>query len=232
LIELLDVPPKDDRRQYLLDAIEAMRNRIDVSTDMNARTLVIKTTADDPELAEFINGRVLELINRFNLERRRNQASEEMRFTEERLQAARHELERAEASLEQFLEQNRTYEQSPQLRFEYSRLQRRLDLRQQVYTSLAEAHEQARIEAVRNTPVITIVESPDGSAEQVSSLVAVVLGAAVVGLVAGVAIAFLIEYWRDRKQTNPEEYAQFQDAVTKLKRALPNRLRRPGHQTS
>ncbi len=226
VIELLDVGADDNEREYHLKGIETLRDRIDVSTDMNAGTVVIKTVADDPDFAEFMNRRILELINAFNLERRRNQASEEMRFTEERLQAARQELEQAEAAVERFLEQNRTYEQSPQLRFEFSRLQRRLDLRQQVYISLAEAHEQARIEAVRNTPVITIVDSPEGSAEQLASLPALMLGAAILGLVAGIAIAFFTEYWHERKQSHPEEYARLREAVTEAARALPARSRR------
>ena len=44
-------------------------------------------------------------------------------------------------------------------------MQRDIEVRLGVYTSLAQAFEAARIDEVRNIPVITIIDSPDGSAE-------------------------------------------------------------------
>jgi uncharacterized protein involved in exopolysaccharide biosynthesis len=46
------------------------------------------------------------------------------------------------------------------LSFVYDRLVNNVTLRQQIYTSVAQAYEQARIDEVRDTPVITVVEAP------------------------------------------------------------------------
>jgi uncharacterized protein involved in exopolysaccharide biosynthesis len=125
-----------------------------------------------------------------------------VRFTEERLAAAQAALQEAERDLEQFLERNRSYEQSPALRFEYSRLQRRLDLRQSVYVALAQAHEQASIEAVRNTPVITVLDHPVGSAEKAKSLFGMLFLGGALGAVGGVGLAFVREYLDNYRLTH------------------------------
>ncbi len=49
---------------------------------------------------------------------------------------------------------------SPELTFEQARLQRDVAMLQQVFTTLTQSYEEARIREVRDTPVITVVESP------------------------------------------------------------------------
>ena len=104
---------------------------------------------------------MLDLLDSFNLETRQPQAASERRFVEERLGQAKDELLDAEDRLLTFLNQNREFQNSSQLSFEHDRLLREVRLRQDVVTSLTESHEQARIEEVRNTPVITIVQAPE-----------------------------------------------------------------------
>jgi uncharacterized protein involved in exopolysaccharide biosynthesis len=70
------------------------------------------------------------------------------------------ELHEAEDSLASFLRENRRFESSPELQFERDRRARRVSMQQEVYTSLAQALEQSKINEVRNTPVITILDSP------------------------------------------------------------------------
>src|SRR5207244_4476199 len=84
---------------------------------------------------------------------------------EGRSQEALTELRTAEQAMQDFLVRNRQYQNSPPLQFEASRLQRRIDLTQQVYTNLVQAYEQARVAEVRNTPVLTIIDKPEGSAQ-------------------------------------------------------------------
>jgi uncharacterized protein involved in exopolysaccharide biosynthesis len=111
-----------------------------------------------------VANRLLEGVNKFNLVTRQSQAGEERRFTEERLTAARASLRVAEDRLERFLRANRQLG-SPGLIFERDRLQREVTLQQQVVVGLAQAHEDARIREVRDTPVITVIERPTLAAE-------------------------------------------------------------------
>jgi uncharacterized protein involved in exopolysaccharide biosynthesis len=168
-----------------------------VSASVASQTGVVTLNVDahSPELAEQIAVGALQLVNSFNLERRQTQAGAELRFTEQRLAEARAELRAAEARLESFLEQNRAYANAPALRLAYDQITREVNFRQQVYTTLAEAHERARLDAVRDTPVITVIEAPEVPVRPrprgLAQWTAVALA---VGLLLGVAGAFVREY--------------------------------------
>jgi len=137
-----------------------IRNLLSVSSNSKTGVITLTVTTRDAILSADIAARLLVLLDEFNQERRRSQATAERLFTERRLEEVRRELREAEARQLQFLEKNRNFSGSAELRFEQDRLEREVVMRQQVYTSLAQAHEQARIEEVRDTPVISVVELP------------------------------------------------------------------------
>jgi len=111
-------------------------------------------------VAQQIASHLLEELNRFNLQTRQSQAAAERLFTENRLSEIETQLRAAEDALQRFLERNRDYRNSPLLQFQHDRLERDVQMRQQVYTTLAQAFEEAKIEEVRDTPVLTVIEPP------------------------------------------------------------------------
>jgi uncharacterized protein involved in exopolysaccharide biosynthesis len=159
LVEVMEMSgrPYPEMREIARGTLADM---ISVSTNRGSGTIRVSVTSDSPELSGRIAERIVGLVHDFNLERRQSQAAAERRFTEERVEAARRELMDAENELERFLQQNRII-QSPELQFRHDRLQREVTMRQQLYSSLAQSYEQARIEEVRNTPVITVVQPPE-----------------------------------------------------------------------
>ncbi len=127
------------------------------------KTGIIRVEVDAPEaaLSQTIATAMLDELNRFNLETRQSQATAERKFTERRRDEAREDLRESEQRLEQFLKTNRDYRNSPQLLFQYQRLDRDVQFKQQLYTTFAQAFEQAKVDEVRDTPVITLVEAPE-----------------------------------------------------------------------
>src|SRR5207253_9545275 len=99
-------------------------------------------------LSKGIVERALELVNRFNQEKRQSQSGEERRFIGGRLQESKGELRDAEDAVARFMEKNRDFRNAPALTFQYERLQREVALRQTLYASLSQNYEQARIEEV------------------------------------------------------------------------------------
>jgi uncharacterized protein involved in exopolysaccharide biosynthesis len=94
-----------------------------------------------------------------------------------------------------FLESNRNYSGSPTLQATRDRLQRELSLKSQIHSTLTQAYEQARIDEVRDTPVITVVEAPEVSARPDSRRMVIRLAVALlVGLVLAVAVALFLEF--------------------------------------
>lgn len=99
-------------------------------------------------------------VNGYNQRTRQTQAMAERKFLQRRLESANSDLREAENRQERFLTNNKQLNLSPQLKFENDRLARNLVLQQQVVTSLTQAYEDAKIREVRDTPVITMLESP------------------------------------------------------------------------
>jgi len=143
---------------------ETIRRLRDViTTSLSAKTGVVNVSVstESAVLSRTLVQRLLEEVNRFNLVNRQSQAAAERQFTERRVNEVKGELRAAENNLQAFLTDNRAYQNSPELRFEQDRLAREVSLRQSLYTTMVQAYEQARIEEVRDTPVITIVEHAD-----------------------------------------------------------------------
>lgn len=141
-------------------AIAALNRSIGVSVGRETGVARITAATQAPELSAAIVRRFLELVNNFNMQTRQTRARAERRFAQERLRQVELELRQSEERLRAFLRTNRSYELSPTLTLEYDRLQRDVTTRQQVYITLLQAFEQARIDEVRDTPVITVVEPP------------------------------------------------------------------------
>jgi uncharacterized protein involved in exopolysaccharide biosynthesis len=139
-----------------------------------------------------VSRRLLELVNDFNLRRRQTQAGAEREFDARRAAAALDTLRAAEAALADFRASNIDFSRSPRLGTREAELQRRVTLAQQIYTTIAQRYEIASIEAVRNTPVITVLDGPEGLVEaQPRYTAAIVLGAFGFGLVLAGAIALI-----------------------------------------
>jgi uncharacterized protein involved in exopolysaccharide biosynthesis len=209
LIALFKVEGRTNHER-LLAAIKLLQERVSTGINWDASLLTLEVKAPWPELALQINLRMLELFGEFNVGQLQSRAASERRFVEGRLDEARRDLEAAEADLESFLEQNRRYQDSPQLLFEFARQQRRVDLRQQVFLTLSQMYEQARIEEVRNTPVFTIVDHPERSVQPAGrGLVTNTIVAMLMGLIIGTVVVLTLEYVNNQKRRNVAEYASF-----------------------
>lgn len=186
-----------------------LNRQMEITTSRDANTVTLVTRAESPALAVQINRRLVSLVSDFNLVKRQSRAAAERKFTEERLGEARHELEVAEDAERQFLEQNREYQSSPQLRFEAARLERRVILRQEVAQALAQSYEQARIEEVRDTPVITMIDRPEFSIQRARSpLVDAIVWAVIIGLIA-LGLALWVDYLARERAEGGDAYQEF-----------------------
>ncbi len=205
-------------------AVARLDRAITITTSREAFVVSLETRAAKAALAIAVNRRLLDLVNEFNLEKRKTRASAEREFTQTRMLEAQRELERAEAAERGFLEQNREYQSSPQLRFEALRLNRRTQLRQQVYLSLAQAFEQARIDEVRDTPVITVVQGPENAVRRARSRVVDALVWGLVALTVTLGIALVVENFRRERDHGSDAWILWRAVVAEV--PLLGRLRR------
>ena len=136
------------------------KEMLGTSVDLRSGLVSFSIRSKSPVVSAVLAEALLDAVVRFNEERRQSQAGAERRFTEQRLAEVRGELRDAEDKLARFLQRNRDYRNAPTLVFEFDRLSRDVALRQQIFTALSQAFEQARIEEVRDTPILTVVDTP------------------------------------------------------------------------
>lgn len=165
LLDLYDVKghSPEDRT---LRGVERLKLLTWVQVDAATGLINLRVTTRWPELSLAITRKLIEGLNNSNRIRQQAAAEAEARFAADRLTVERAALDSAEAEQEVFLRENREYRNSPALSLQFARLQRKVDLAQQVVVSLAQSYEQSRIDAARDTPFITIIDSPDGSVKQ------------------------------------------------------------------
>lgn len=153
---------KKDRPVVMrVKVIEALDHSIKATVSPKTGVITVLVSTGSPELSLQIANNVLDQVNIFNLANRQKQATAEREFAERQVAEKRAELRQAESEVANFLESNRLYRQSPQLVLEWGRLQRQVDMRDQIYSSLLSAYETARIEEVKDLPVINIIEPPE-----------------------------------------------------------------------
>ncbi len=208
LVELYGMNDPDPRRR-VEDAIDKLDEDLSTQADGTIGTLNLAVRTPWPELSRAVAERLLGLVDEFDAETRQTRAAAEKVFVGTRLESARAELLVMEDSLQSFLEANRRYQSSPELRFEFDRLQRRVGLRQQVVSSMAIAYEDARVEEVRDTPVLTVVDPPRRPVKPDSrGIVLKTLVAFILALMAGSAWALGREFARSARLRDPEAYGE------------------------
>jgi uncharacterized protein involved in exopolysaccharide biosynthesis len=152
-----------DRELATMDAVA--HGMIVVSVDRVTGIVRLSVRTLNRQLSALVARRLLDLVNEFNLRRRQSQAGAEREFAGRRAKAALDSLRTAETALADFRATNIDFSRSPRLATRESELQRRVTLAQQIYTTVAQRYEMANIEAVRNTPVITVLDAPEGLVE-------------------------------------------------------------------
>jgi uncharacterized protein involved in exopolysaccharide biosynthesis len=204
-LRLVDSVPDDGnpalRREF---ALQKLSSRIGVSTAPRTGVVTLRVLDPSPDVALAINQELLRLAEEFNRSRRRGRAMAERSFIEERLDSSRDSLRFAEERLRRFLSANRAFLPSSEAFFERQRLEREVGTRSQVYVSLLQSHEQAKLEEFRDAPLLAVVQSAERPAAPQPRRTArkTVIGF-LIGLVAALFIAYVIEGVRQLRLRHP-----------------------------
>lgn len=144
--------------QRLERGLRRLRKALTVRTDL--KTDIVRVTAESryPAVAAAMANELVRLLDVFNGSTRRSQARQTRLFLQARLAAADDSLRAAEDRLRYLYENNRSWQTSPALVFEESRLRRRVASAEEMYATLQRNFETARIDEVNDTPVLTVIE--------------------------------------------------------------------------
>tara|TARA_A100001015_G_C14969847_1_gene704629 strand:+ start:419 stop:1588 length:1170 start_codon:yes stop_codon:yes gene_type:complete len=140
------------------NAIKKFNKHIKVSEDRISGLIKISTTFQDPiisaDIANFIGRQVELYIQKENSA----QSTKEKLFISERLYIVKNELEKSELNLKDFKERNRGYDDSPELFMIFSQLFREVEGKKEVYLTLQQQLELARIDEVKRSPILHVLD--------------------------------------------------------------------------
>jgi uncharacterized protein involved in exopolysaccharide biosynthesis len=157
LLELIDVSGPTPERRFG-NGLRKFKRRVKVLISRKSSIVNLSVTLRDATLSAAVANRMLDLLNRFNLERRQRASTEQRRFAEARLATAQSELNRAEQARQGFLDANRNYYESPRLLSQFDQLDRTVRVKEGILIGLTKTFEESRVAEVRDTPLLTVVD--------------------------------------------------------------------------
>lgn len=185
----------DPSQRRTEDAIKKLRELSSVDFDSRTGIVTITALAATPTLAHDVVDAFVRAVSEFDLSKRQSRAKLERQFIESRVHDAQQELQAAEDNVRQFLSANRGFEGSPGLKTVFDRLQREVQLKQDVYVNAERQLEDARVQEVRDTPVFSVIDTPSVPTRRaLPKRRVIVLVAIFLGAIAGLGVVAL----RDR----------------------------------
>jgi len=172
--------------------VRELSSRVQVSSNPRSGIIAVSAVTGDSLLSSCIVSRMLEELDRFNVESRVTRGRATREFVQARMDEAKRDLGLAEQSLMSFRQNNLRIGNSPELQLEQARLERNVEARSELYRLLARQFEGARIEEKRDTPTFAVMEAPAPPARKYRPRV---LFNIAVAMLAAAAISMLTEYW-------------------------------------
>ena len=199
------------------NGIGAVQGIIKVSTSGNMYELEI--SAFEPKLAADMARAVMEELDKHQRDYNDRKTAETRQFIGERLRATESELEKAEDALKLFRERNRSIFESPQLQLEQERLARDVAVLIGVFTTLKQQLETAKIEEVKESDYIVILDPPEipiYRSKPNKRLMVIIAGLLGIGL--GIVLAFIRGYTQNFDK-------QLQDKIGEVKALISRNIK-------
>ena len=200
--------------------VRKLRRRVSARVDIQTFLVYLSVTTRYPDLSAAVATRFIEYLNEFNATKRESQARARRQFVEQRIVDGERELHAAEDDLRRFHERNRAWQESPELSAEEGRVHMQVNILQEVYLTLRRDYEQARIEEVNDTPVITVVDPAVPPQRQSYWREVLVLLAFVFGGLIGVLGAWSGVRFERLRREDEDGYEEFTGLLQRLRREV------------
>ncbi|MEP0860865.1 MAG: hypothetical protein HRF52_05455 [Ignavibacterium sp.] len=158
-IESDEKNPEIKNRTEFLNAYKLLsEEKLSTDIDRLTKILSISVTMPEAQLAADVANKIAESLDLYIRTQRKSFATEQIFYLEKRIKEVSDSLTSAEEALKKFREQNRIVSQSPALLLEQGRLMRNVEILQTVFIELNKQIELAKVEQIRDAPVLNIKE--------------------------------------------------------------------------
>jgi len=174
---------------------------LDVTSQKGGGILELEIESANRDLALQVLGAYIDRLQSYDRELRQRSVAARIRFVRDRLDTVSAELAAAESDQSRFLRDNRSLLGDdvgfidPDLSVRHGHLQRLVDTKSALHRLLLERYEAARIATAPLPSPIEVLVAPMAIDAQSNLLKRIIL-AGIVGGMAAVVLAFLLEYWK------------------------------------
>jgi len=171
----------DHTLKWEVSALGKLSDRISVNEGKTG-LITVEILMEEPYMAAEMANTMYPAILNFTVETHSKQAKLNREFIEKRQIEVKEHLTFAEDALKVFRERNRSIMESPQLQLEIERLLREVEIKTQVYITLQQQYELARIEEVKETSSVVILDegkpavNKDSPKRKIIVIIAMLLG--------------------------------------------------------
>jgi uncharacterized protein involved in exopolysaccharide biosynthesis len=165
LYEYFDIEENTPTRTFEV-ALKVLRNQIKIDLNLKTGLITCSIETKDAQVTADILNTLTESLNKFLLTKKTTNAGEQRKWIDQRLKEVKADLERAENNLKDFREKNRRVIDSPQLLLEQERLIREVEIQSTIFTTLKQQYELAKIEEIKNVPIINIMDEARPAAKK------------------------------------------------------------------
>ena len=158
-------PYIDLNSKFMDNAIEKLSEQIFVEEEESG-LIKISVMMEEPKLSSDISNYIANYIKEYISDVMLSYSSTHREFIEERLMYSKKELSKSEEDLKEFSEKNPFAVDTPELQLQRGRLMRNMEVNQQVYITLRQQYEMARINELKETPVINILDLAEPPSEK------------------------------------------------------------------
>jgi len=206
--------PDVSMNQLIKSGVNSFISMIDINQKGNFYELTI--SALEPVFARDLAIALIDELDTHQRDYNKKRTSEARKFIEKRIDDTRLELEIAEEDLKNFNDSNRRIENSPSLQLERQRLSREVAVLTGVYTTLKQQLETTKIEEVRESDYVLVLDPPEAPLSRSSpNRKKLVLLAGILGLCLGLFIGFIKEYLQNSEKSEQEKIKQIKPLIVK-----------------
>tara|TARA_B100000519_G_scaffold168327_1_gene152998 strand:+ start:549 stop:1628 length:1080 start_codon:yes stop_codon:yes gene_type:complete len=205
-----NVLPENKNAKELIAINNINSNMLNVSENNKTNTLELRFNTFEPKLAKELLESLIGELDKHLKDFAKRSTSETKHFIEERILETQAELENKEEALKDFTMRNRRIENSPLLLLEKQRLMREVTVLTGVFTTLKQQYETTKIEELRDSDYIIVLDKPDLPFKAISPNLRIrLIFSLVYGLGIGLILALVLEF---NRQIDNKEKAKLSEA--------------------
>jgi len=185
-----------------MDVVKTLRDQLTVTVDQETGIITVKGEFPDPQASAAISHAGIMLLKKYMGDYRTNKATEDLEFVKQQVTDAKERFKNAQDRLADFRDSNINLT-TAKAQTKEQQLQSQYDLSFNLYNSLSQQLEQARLQVQQNTPVFTILQPVNVPIEKSApKRILILLISVILGCLAGFGWVLVKEWWINRQIDN------------------------------